>query len=374
MKKIFKCAFAVAAAFALSTGSVNAATASRKIDRNTCDTVYTNYYFFLDANTVSYFNQGPLTSYNHSNIAEYTNNSYQITNFNTYNIGYGQMEVTTTSRTSSDGTTSMSLDDFYSYMVRGNSTNGAYSVGTNNYVLYHNWYSIDTTGNQKYHTDNLSISGASLAQLKAATVNANSTISLQSTVSPTVQNPLNIRIDRSYYGYLSGSPVTLEGNQWYLHPAVYYIQYCSPKAQTPTQPTQPTQPSTPQETYYHVYYRSSTTDVVTNMPSDSTHNTKDDMYIDGKNPVRQGYTFLGWTTDSTAVAINPSFNPGSKYTDRKDLILYAVWQKNQEQTKPDVPSNPQTGIEDYLLPFGGVASLSGLGLIVLKKKKGFKQF
>ena len=361
MKKLMKGLLALIAAITLSTGVVDAATATKKIDTTKCETVYTNYYFFLDANTASYFNNGPLTTYRHSNIAQYTNNSYQISNFDPNNIGYGQMIVNPSSVTSGDKLTSLSLYDFYSTVKYASSRNGAYSTGTNNLIFSHNWYAKDNAGNSSYHTDNLSIQNATIQQLMNATVNAESTISNLTGVSPYRVNPMEIQIDRSYYGYLTGTPVTLDNNQWYFHPAVYYVQYCSPKQQP-----------APVE-YYHVYYKPGTNDTVVNMPSDSTHNVNNDMYIDQKIPSRTGYTFLGWTTDSASPVNNPSFNPGAKYTDRKDLVLYAVWKKNEEKpvTPPD---NPQTGIEDYMIPFGGAIGISGAALTVLKKKKGFKQF
>lgn len=355
--------FALLAAVSLSVGSADAATLTRKIDTTQCDTVYTNYYFFLDANTASYFNKGALNTYRHNNIAQYTNNSYQIKNFDARNVGYGQVAVNANTSTSGDRITSMSLEDFYYVFKTATATNGAYSNGTNNFIVAHNWYNISNSGNS-YHTDNLSIQNATLAQLRAATINADATITHKTGIYPTWENPLEIQIERSYFGYLTGSPVTLNNNQWYFHPALYYVQYCSPKSQP-----------APVERYYNVYYRTGTTDTVANMPNDSRHNAENDMFIDSKIPTRSGYTFLGWTTDSASPVPNTSFNPGSKYTDRKDLILYAVWKKNeQSDPTPQPPDNPQTGVTEYLVPFGGVLGASGIALNVLKKKKGFKQF
>ena len=43
-------------------------------------------------------------------------------------------------------------------------------------------------------------------------------------------------------------------------------------------------------------------------------------------PVRQGYTFLGWSTSNTAA--NPSYTAGGAFSQNANTILYAVWKKN----------------------------------------------
>ena len=368
MKKIFKGVAALALSLGLFTGVANAATASKSIDRNACETVYTNYYFFLDASTSGHLTSAPLSTFTHSTVAEYLNNSYQISNFSGSNIGYGQVAVSPNTYTSADGITSMSLDDYYTLMFRANQTKGSFSSGTKNYIVSHEWFEVNPDGSETFQPDSLSTNGVTVQAMKNATVNANSTLTLRSAVNPGYANPFRIQIDRAYYGSVTGKPVALNGLQWYFHPAVYYVQYCAPKTSKPD--------PAPVETYYHVYYRSRTTDVVTNMPADSTHNTKNNMNISSNVPYRQGYTFLGWTTDISSPVANSAFAPNSLYTDRKDLTLYAVWQKNEEQKPTPQPpiDNPQTGVTDYLLPFGGVAGISGAALTILKKKKGFKQF
>lgn len=46
-------------------------------------------------------------------------------------------------------------------------------------------------------------------------------------------------------------------------------------------------------------------------------------------PTRSGYTFLGWSTSSTA--ISPTYSAGSSFTTNANTMLYAVWQKNPTQ-------------------------------------------
>ncbi len=368
MKKFMKGLASLMLALTLSTGVVDAATQTRKIDASACDTVYTNYYFFLEANTAGFFNKYPnLTSIYTSNIAKYSNNSYQVSNFDQYNIGYGQIAIDKYTTTSKDGITSMSLYDFYSVLLNSKlGYNGTFTLGTKKYIVTHDWYSIDTNTNTLYeHFKGLDNSSSTIQSMINATVNANSTITLNSTVSPYAQNPFNIRIDRNYYGYTTGMPNRINDQNWYYHPAVFYVQYCSPKTTVQPAPTE----------YYNVYYRSRTNDVVTDMPGDTKHKTTENMTISKSIPKRAGYTFVGWTTDSAGQVANPLYGPGVTYSDRKELVLYAVWQKDKEEpTNPIIPDNPQTGISDYLIPFGGVISASGIALGILKKKKGFKQF
>ena len=452
MKNYLKTIAAVAMAFTLSTGVVDASTATRKIDSSTCDTVYTNYYFFLDAMTTEFFTSAPLNTLTHHTIAEYYTNSYQTNNIDSNNIGYGQVNISKNSTTSSDGITSMSLSTYYDFYLKSWKTNGAFTEGSKNYIVAHDWYTLLSNGNYQAKTGGLQLGGYSKNSLMNATLSANTEITRLSSVVNGQENPFRLKIDRYYTGSLTGSPISYNSKNYYLHPAVYYIQYCSPKAKENTkytvkydgnasnvtnvpdtqtgydnecvrissvtpqregykfigwslnpnatkedpdfranseycgtrgditlyaiwQKVEDPNPSTPEETYYTVYYRPNTTDVVTNMPSDTKVNTKNDVYISSNTPVRTGYKFLGWSTDANSPAPNTAYNGGTLYTDRKDLVLYAIWQKaDVPNPNPVLPDNPKTGIEDCLLPFGGAISASGIALNVLKKKKSFKQF
>ena len=48
--------------------------------------------------------------------------------------------------------------------------------------------------------------------------------------------------------------------------------------------------------------------------------------LSSTRPVKTGYTFLGWSTSSTA--ITASYQPGQSVTPNGNLVLYAVWQLN----------------------------------------------
>ena len=51
-----------------------------------------------------------------------------------------------------------------------------------------------------------------------------------------------------------------------------------------------------------------------------------DIKISSTKPMRNGYTFLGWSTSSDAASV--VYQPGSTVTSNEDIDLYAVWQAN----------------------------------------------
>ncbi len=448
MKRNLKAILATLLAVVVGIGGVDAA-AQKNIDKNRCDTVYTNYYFFLDANDESYFAKG-LSNVHHSTIAKYSNNSYLTDKFNTSNIGYGQVDINRSTTTSRDGISSMSLDDYFTYYLRAiANSNGTYKTGNKNFIVAHTWYAINPDNTTTHKVEGYNLNGFSKSQLIGASLNATATLTVQSAITPNQINPFEIRVDRHYYGSLTGAPLAKGNSNIYLNPQIYYIQYCEDKKEEPvreytiayygngtntnvpkdetitdgectkistktprrtgyeflgwstnrnaTKPDRDYDPGdqycgeegsidlyavwkkiedeptpAPEVTYYYIYYRTNTNDTVTGMPDTGKQDTNYDIYISTNRPVRAGYTFLGWSTDPNATVADPNYNGGILYQDRKDLVLYAVWQKNN--TPSPLPSNPQTGITDYLLPFGGVISASGAGLGLLKKKKSFKQF
>ena len=439
MKKLFKLLGVILFAAFLNINVVDASTASASINKNTCDTVYTNYYLFLEAETVSYMANSPYTMKN-TNIGKFTNNYYR-TYFNSNNVGYGQVKLTRSTSTSSDGITSMSLRDFYNmYRNTVNSSNGRYTNGTKTYLIHSGWFAYTNGSWSTEHNNGLSTSALTTNQLINATMDATSEMTRLDTISYNNANPFSIQISRTKYTNITGTPVSIGNSEWYLHPAVYYVQYCDEdydstgtlalrydgNASGVTNVPATQYFSVGGITYvsskvpvrsgykflgwntdryatngssmftagsgvgssftlyaiwepvdvgvYSVIYKPNTTDEVTNLPMSEAFFFGETAIISDTVPKRNGYTFLGWSTVSGATSIDSNYNAGSKYTDGKDLILYAVWKKNKSGNSEVLPDNPKTGVEDYILPAGGITLLSLVGLGVLKKKKSYLQF
>ena len=53
-----------------------------------------------------------------------------------------------------------------------------------------------------------------------------------------------------------------------------------------------------------------------------------DINLSSETPTKNGFAFMGWSTDSKATTADTKYNPGSKYTSNADLTLYAVWTAN----------------------------------------------
>lgn len=61
----------------------------------------------------------------------------------------------------------------------------------------------------------------------------------------------------------------------------------------------------------------------TGVPSSQTKIHGDDLILSSDTPMRQGYTFLGWSTDSSATYA--TYQPGDAYAREGIAALYAVW-------------------------------------------------
>lgn len=75
--------------------------------------------------------------------------------------------------------------------------------------------------------------------------------------------------------------------------------------------------------------------------------------LSSTKPTRSGYTFLGWSTSSSATSA--SYSAGASYSSNADLNLYAVWKKNPTYTLSysanggsGAPSS-QTGASSYTI-------------------------
>ena len=60
-------------------------------------------------------------------------------------------------------------------------------------------------------------------------------------------------------------------------------------------------------------------------PASQTKTKNATLTLSSIQPQRSGYSFLGWSTNSTATSV--SYNPGDSYTANASVTLYAVWDK-----------------------------------------------
>lgn len=68
----------------------------------------------------------------------------------------------------------------------------------------------------------------------------------------------------------------------------------------------------------------------TGAPSTQTKIFDTDLTLSSVRPTRNSYTFLGWSTSSSANSAE--YSAGDIYSENKDVTLYAVWQKNDADT------------------------------------------
>ena len=67
-----------------------------------------------------------------------------------------------------------------------------------------------------------------------------------------------------------------------------------------------------------------------NAPGSQTKNKGEDLTLSSTEPTRDGYTFLGWSTDKNATSA--AYGKGSSYKTDSDVTLYAVWKLNSAAT------------------------------------------
>ena len=63
-----------------------------------------------------------------------------------------------------------------------------------------------------------------------------------------------------------------------------------------------------------------------NAPSSQTKNKGENLTLSSTQPTRDGYTFLGWSTDKNATS--PTYGSNGTYDIDSDITLYAVWKIN----------------------------------------------
>ena len=75
-----------------------------------------------------------------------------------------------------------------------------------------------------------------------------------------------------------------------------------------------------------------------NPPSSQTYTKGGEKNISTFQPTREGYTFLGWSTDANAT--EAAYPSGGTIRINDRVTLYAVWQKNSAPEQPGQPDNP----------------------------------
>ena len=403
-KKNLLLVFVATIGLLVGMSNANAATVNSSVCKN--GVVYTNYYYFLAAqgkdnsgstyDSIYYGNNLKNNPYVTQGI--YTNNIIALsglTNFDNADSRYiisAVKEVPVTTK-SSNGINNMNVIDFYENMIASRSySNNAWTdsstIGTKNvvsHIVKHAyWTSINNGQVSEYKTDGVGTNGYNARQLANASLQLKNTPTV-SRLSNVGSNNITIQISRNYVGatpyYTKGYHYIVAKNasgkdiEWWLQPALAVIQYCEAKDSSSSNDNV--------VGLYTVTYDANTTDVVSNMPGNQVYYLNENYRVSTNVPTRNGYTFLGWSSDKYATAADPFYTAGNEISIRKDTTLYAIWKSNgtinptptsNNNSNNNLPSNPATGVEDYLLPIGGVVAASAVGLTLLKKKKSFLQF
>ncbi len=84
-------------------------------------------------------------------------------------------------------------------------------------------------------------------------------------------------------------------------------------------------------------------------PSSQTKTYGQTLTLSSTKPTRSGYTFLGWSTSSTAT--KATYSAGGSFNTDADTTLYAVWQKNHSHsytgTITKSPTCTEIGVRTY---------------------------
>ena len=76
-------------------------------------------------------------------------------------------------------------------------------------------------------------------------------------------------------------------------------------------------------------------------PESHIKNAGTPVSLSGTIPVRLGYTFSGWSENSTAVAVD--YKPGDEYKENNNAVLYAVWKKDEPENKIQIKYDANGG-------------------------------
>ncbi len=94
-----------------------------------------------------------------------------------------------------------------------------------------------------------------------------------------------------------------------------------------------------------------------NAPASQTKTHDVDLTLRTEQPYRSGYTFLGWSTSSTAGSA--SYAPGGWYTANANTTLYAVWSDSEKPVGSISSTNNVASNQTATLTFSDNAGIAG---------------
>lgn len=101
----------------------------------------------------------------------------------------------------------------------------------------------------------------------------------------------------------------------------------------------------------------------TNAPSAQTKKSGEDLTLSEQKPEKAGYVFLGWSENKSATTAE--YQPLDKYSEDKDVKLYAVWQKEVSEKEQIVVESKTVGAGKEFEVQVSIKNNPGIGFMVL---------
>lgn len=323
--------FAIAGSLGLQTMNVSAA-------ETTCEegkVLHTNYYLFLGVNDASYYSG--LTDGTVDHIQNFNGADKYLNIKGVSAAKHGSISITDGTRSTvastSEDTVEWSVVDFwkkyYNAMINRDENEVYNSDENTTYLTHKEWWTYETsdfTGGTLNTTESENVSVLltylknNLRYLSSSSLVTDGTLlprtSIKAPISDlgidTTETTLRWYVDRytdaDAISGVSGAQLTTSSSSVIYSPAAYFVEFCVDA---------PAEAKT-------VTYDANATDAVTNVPNTDSF-TEECTEISDKTPVREGYTFLGWSTDETATTADSKYAPGSEYCG-DSIVLHAVWQ------------------------------------------------
>lgn len=335
MKNIFKYLGAFAIAGVLGFSSVAAA---EELKCEEGETIHTNYYMFLDVQSKAEYDrvigsattERPYTQWNGANKYNNIKGGKGISG----DIGIKRNSESTNSGAPQSWTVEEYWKKYYTAWTKKDATTMVYTDGDVSYMMHDKWIAYgDNWSNpqDKAHSDNsrhaelISTLASNISNLGSSTLVRSGT-SLPDSFSTvpgdlwTSQNQtFEWKIKRVFGQKDLLEGINLAGETVIYSPAVTFVQFCKKGSGGTTNPD-------PTPTEKKVDYDKNTTDKVDKMPSPQSQTFTKCINIDSSIPEREGYRFLGWSTNASATAADPKFNPNKEYCG-ESVILHAIWEK-----------------------------------------------